>query len=87
MCAPSGFLARLSALIYAQSTDKAPCTRHLGLLAEHDYCCPLGPIARTRSLALNARDDELDGDLGARVFRAAAALRFQQSKHATGRIR
>src|SRR5947207_15170910 len=46
----------------------------LGLLAELTHRCPLGCPYCSNSLALDAREDELDTATWLRVFREAAAL-------------
>src|SRR5579871_1889631 len=46
----------------------------LGLLAELTHRCPLGCPYCSNPLALDKREDELDGETWARVFREAAAL-------------
>ena len=51
-----------------------PLHAPLGLLAELTHRCPLGCPYCSNPLALEARDDELDTETWARVFREAAAL-------------
>src|SRR5207237_10657584 len=48
--------------------------RPLGMLAELTHRCPLGCPYCSNPLALDARDDELDTETWARVFREAATL-------------
>jgi PqqA peptide cyclase len=55
-------------------SNGAALYRPLGLLAELTHRCPLGCPYCSNPLALDARDDELDTETWARVFREAAAL-------------
>jgi pyrroloquinoline quinone biosynthesis protein E len=52
----------------------APLSRPLGLLAELTHRCPLGCPYCSNPVALDARDDELETETWARVFREAAEL-------------
>ena len=54
--------------------EGATLTRPLGLLAELTHRCPLGCPYCSNPQALERREDELDTETWARVFREAAAL-------------
>ena len=56
------------------ATNGATLHKPLGLLAELTHRCPLGCPYCSNPLALDGRNDELDTQTWARVFREAAAL-------------
>jgi len=56
------------------ATNGATLHKPLGLLAELTHRCPLGCPYCSNPLALEGREDELDTQTWARVFREAAAL-------------
>lgn len=56
------------------AAPQTPLPRPLGLLAELTHRCPLACPYCSNPLRLDAREDELDTETWARVFREAAAL-------------
>jgi pyrroloquinoline quinone biosynthesis protein E len=60
------------------STPRAPLHSPLGMLAELTHRCPLGCPYCSNPLKMDRRDDELDTETWARVFREAASLGIMQ---------